>query len=78
VCCAGKTALARLAAERAGARLLVINGPDVVSEYYGGWGAGVGGALPVVNGSHVSAMMGGREQSREGGEWVACAAAVVA
>ena len=31
----GKTMLARAAAADAGAHLFVINGPDVVSEYYG-------------------------------------------
>jgi hypothetical protein len=31
----GKTLLARAAAAEAGAHLLVINGPDIVSEYYG-------------------------------------------
>lgn len=31
----GKTALARAAAIEAGAALLVVNGPDVLTEYYG-------------------------------------------
>jgi hypothetical protein len=34
----GKTLLARAAAVEAGATLLVVNGPDVISEFYGGWG----------------------------------------
>lgn len=31
----GKTALARAAAMEAGANLLVVNGPDVLTEFYG-------------------------------------------
>lgn len=31
----GKTVLARAAAQECGAALLVVNGPDVLTEYYG-------------------------------------------
>ena len=41
----GKTVLARAAAAAAGARLLVINGPDVVSEYFGESEAGLRGVF---------------------------------
>ena len=41
----GKTVLARAAAAAAGARLFVINGPDVVSEYYGESEAGLRGVF---------------------------------
>ena len=37
----GKTGLARAAAADAGARLFVLNGPDVVSEFYGASEAGL-------------------------------------
>ena len=39
----GKTVLARAAAADAGATLFLLNGPDVMSEYYGVCGVGVGG-----------------------------------
>ena len=39
----GKTALARAAAASAGAALFVLNGPDVVSEFYGDSEAGLRG-----------------------------------
>lgn len=39
----GKTALARAAAAAAGAALFVLNGPDVVSEFYGDSEAGLRG-----------------------------------
>ena len=39
----GKTALARAAAAEASARLLVLNGPDIVSEYFGDSEAGLRG-----------------------------------
>lgn len=41
----GKTALARAAAMEAGANLLVVNGPDVLTEFYGESEASVA-ALP--------------------------------
>lgn len=41
----GKTVLARAAAAAAAARLFVINGPDVVSEYYGESEAGLRGVF---------------------------------
>ncbi|GAB4820356.1 hypothetical protein N2152v2_007402, partial [Parachlorella kessleri] len=41
----GKTVLARAAAAAAGARLFVINGPDVVSEYFGESEAGLRGVF---------------------------------
>lgn len=39
----GKTVLARAAAAEAGASLLVLNGPDVMSEYYGECVGGLAG-----------------------------------
>ena len=45
----GKTVLARAAAADAGATLFLLNGPDVMSEYYGVpgvWGIDGGGGLP--------------------------------
>lgn len=47
-CCfagTGKTVLARAACAAAGARLFVVNGPDVVSEYYGESEAGLRGVF---------------------------------
>jgi ATP-dependent 26S proteasome regulatory subunit len=41
----GKTALARAAATEAGAKLFVVNGPDVVSEYFGESEAGLEGVF---------------------------------
>ena len=44
----GKTCLARAAAAEAGCPLLVLNGPDVVSEFYGESEAGLQGALAML------------------------------
>lgn len=43
----GKTALARAAALESGGTLLVVNGPDVLTEYYGERGSSEGGSCEV-------------------------------
>lgn len=56
----GKTVLARAVAAAAGARLFVINGPDVVSEYYGESEKGLRGVFAAAKGL-APAVSRGRE-----------------
>eukprot|EP00873_Tetraselmis_striata_P008262 jgi/Tetstr1/428526/TSEL_001856.t1 len=74
----GKTLLARAAAADAGAALFVVNGPDVVSEFYGEseagllgvWAAAKAAAPSIIFLDEVDAIAGGREAGASSGRLV--------